>query len=145
MVRTNPGRNAIVYSLWEQGKTVDQISFFTGVPRSTVGYYVRKFNKYAKDGRSVVIPQIGREDKSGLLTLALNKSIMLGMMIDLMKSGKLEEAYYRLSIWKLLVEMGLMLTPEEIGALQEAFLGTQLQENRKPSIGERPKAYDLLK
>ena len=45
MVLINPERETVIYELWKTGHTVDEIADQTGIPRSTVGYYVRKFNK----------------------------------------------------------------------------------------------------
>lgn len=55
MVKENLDRNFIVNELWRQGRTVDEISFETGIPRSTVGYYIRKFNQSAKSGKPIPI------------------------------------------------------------------------------------------
>jgi len=45
MVRTNPEREKDIRRLWELGKTIDYTARVTGIPRSSVGYYVKKFNK----------------------------------------------------------------------------------------------------
>jgi predicted transcriptional regulator len=126
MFRTNPLRSAVIYSLWEKGYTVDQIALETGVPRSTVGYYVRKFNKYAKDGRPVVIPQGSRDDESSALTSAMMKLIGLTNLIQMLNAGEYQKVYYVLSIMKLLKELRLFLTPEENRALKEAFRNSAL-------------------
>ena len=134
MIKVNPDRNAIVYYLWEKGYTVDQIALEVGIPRSTVGYYVRKFNKYAKDGRPIVFPQNplqkSKEDKATKTQSALRKILSLGNLIIFLKSGRLQELYYALSISKLLKELEkdfFSLTPEEISAFIEA-LGIQIEK-----------------
>ena len=49
--KRNVERERLIYRYWRLGYTVDRISRLTGIPRSSVGYYVRKFNK--KYGESV--------------------------------------------------------------------------------------------
>lgn len=123
MIKPNPNRNEIIYSLWEQGYTVDQIALRAGIPRSTVGYYVRKFNRYAKDGRITVIPQENRKDTSGTLASVIFKCVGLSNLLDMLKSGKVEEAYYLLSICKLLkeIERDLLPTSEEVKSIERAL------------------------
>ena len=76
MYTPNLERNKHIYELWERGLTVDRISSLTGVPRSTVGYYVRKFNRLAVEGKPTVFPgahKASREFSSrflnGMITL----------------------------------------------------------------------------
>ena len=45
MVRPNPEREKDIRRVWELGKTIDYIARVTGIPRSSVGYFVKKFNK----------------------------------------------------------------------------------------------------
>jgi len=45
MFATNPEREKTIYDLWRTRHTIDEIADLTRVPRSTVGYYVRRFNK----------------------------------------------------------------------------------------------------
>ena len=45
MFETNPEREKAIYDLWRTGHTIDEITDLTNIPRGTVGYYVRKFNK----------------------------------------------------------------------------------------------------
>ena len=88
MYKSNPDRNAIIYELWEKGNTVSEISLMTGIPRSSVGYYVRKFNKYAKDGRPVVLPQKQKAGKSTVLNSAVTKWLAFDTIIDIVNAGK---------------------------------------------------------
>ena len=41
----NSDREAIVYDHWKIGMTIDKISLITSIPRSTVGYYVKKMRR----------------------------------------------------------------------------------------------------
>jgi len=69
MIQENPDRNFLIYEMWTNGSTIDEISFETGIPRSTVGYYVRKFNKCAKSGEPIVVQRIRK--KTDFLTFLL--------------------------------------------------------------------------
>ena len=60
MYSVNSERNRLIYDLWEARLTVSEISFRTGIPRSTVGYYVRKFNRLAAKGKPVVFPGLSQ-------------------------------------------------------------------------------------
>ncbi|MCK4952885.1 hypothetical protein KAS14_03800 [Candidatus Bathyarchaeota archaeon] len=124
MYKTNPDRNAIIYEQWEKGNTVSEIHLRTGIPRSTVGYYVRKFNKYAKDGRPVVLPQKREAGKSNVLVSATKKWFAFDTIIDMLKSGEVEKLYYLLSVIKLIKELGdqILFTQEENKAFFEALL-----------------------
>jgi len=123
MYELNPDRNTIIYELWEKGTTVSEISLRTGIPRSSVGYCVRKFNKYAKDGRSVVLPQKREAGKSNVLVSAVNKWLVFENIIDMVKAGDFEKLYYSLSACKLLKELGdqIFFTREESKAFIEAL------------------------
>ena len=124
MFKLNPNRNAIIYELWEKGNTVSQISLNTGIPRSTVGYYVRKFNKFAKNGRPVVLPQMREVKKSTALNSAVKKWIRFDIIIEMIKSGDVEKLYYLLSVYKLLKELEdqIFFTQEESKAFFEALV-----------------------
>ena len=126
--RRNPERERLIYRYWRLGYTVDRISRLTGIPRSSVGYYVRKFNK--KYGESIRLrrklspilmgvdesPKMS-EDK--LVESAVLKMISLKSFFDiispLVKQGRYKDLYYLLRCMKLMGEMlqPLMFTPEE--------------------------------
>ena len=76
MYTPNLERNKRIYELWENGRTVDRISFLTGVPRSTVGYYVRKFNRLAVEGKTVVFPGAHKAPRE-FSSRSLNEAIAL--------------------------------------------------------------------
>jgi hypothetical protein len=110
MYFTNSERNRVIYELWEKNLTVEEISSSTNIPRSTVGYYVRKFNRLAIEGKPVVFPGLNQgarkqgsytEDSS---TMSLLRIKILGLMGD----GDWEGLYYRLSAFKLLKELGFL-------------------------------------
>ena len=126
--RRNPERERLIYRYWRLGYTVDRISRLTGIPRSSVGYYVRKFNK--KYGESIRLrrklspilmgvdesPKMS-EDK--LVESAVLKMISLKSFFDiispLVKQGRYKDLYYLLRCMKLMGEMlqPLTFTPEE--------------------------------
>jgi len=64
----NPEREAEVFKYWKEGHyTIDQISTSTSIPRSTVGYYTKKFSrKNPRDDRqNVTRPSMGRNKFKG--------------------------------------------------------------------------------
>ena len=49
MFMRNTKRENKLYSLWLSGYTIDEASYTTGIPRSSVGYYYKKFKKIYGD------------------------------------------------------------------------------------------------
>ncbi|UCD73507.1 MAG: hypothetical protein JSW01_02360 [Candidatus Bathyarchaeota archaeon] len=127
MFQTNAARNEIIYPLWEKGYTVDQISHRTTIPRSTVGYYVRKFNKLAKEGKPVVFPRKKRSDSENIFAASI-KILSLQKALEMIENGKSQDLYYMLAALKLLKEFGVSFTPEE----KEAFSSLNLFQNKMP-------------
>ena len=126
--RRNPERERLVYRYWVQGHTIDEISRLTGIPRSSVGYYVRKFNRrYGEGGRlrrkrSLILMSMDEGSKMSevkLVESAVSKMIGLKGFFDiigpLVRQGRYRDLYYLLRCMKLMGEMlqPLMLTPEE--------------------------------
>jgi hypothetical protein len=135
MVRSNPERESRIYELWQRSETIDEISVVTGIPRSTVGYYVGKFNRDAKKRRlrlgeglenRTAIPPRSSEDgsKTDLFNSALLKIIDFDDILNRAKgfiaTGRFDQLYYLLRCWKLLPQTlnTLTLTTEEMGELQ---------------------------
>jgi len=126
MVKENPERNARIYELWELGLTIDKIAFETGYPRSTVGYYIRKFNKKAIRGEPIILPHIvERPDTETLALQAVLKSNIFMNLTGMIMTGDLDSAYKYLMIYKLIKELqrDLFITKEE----SEAFLEVLIQ------------------
>ena len=133
--RRNPERERLVYRYWVQGYTIDDISRLTGIPRSSVGYYVRKFNKkYGRRSRVRVsfLPALGdstdvKKDEYSLAVSGIMKSAAListfETVVDLVRQGRLQDAYYCLAIIKLFneIERIYSLTPEERKAAKRAI------------------------
>jgi len=118
MYTPNLERNKHIYKLWERGLTVDRISSLTGVPRSTVGYYVRKFNRLAVEGKPVVFPgarKASRESFSRVLDEMTRYARVESQTIafKILEQGKAEKLYYMLMDLKLLRELGLLVTSED--------------------------------
>ena len=112
----NLQRNKIIYELWLNGFTVDEISSETGVPRSTVGYYVRKFNKNPRGGKTIVKDRIQEQmDEKAKVFKTLIKKVASAKLLDLFLKGDSEKIQEFLSAWKLYVEVGdeLAVTKEE--------------------------------
>jgi transposase len=110
MYFTNSERNRVIYELWEKNLTVEEISSNTGIPRSTVGYYVRKFNKLAAKGKPVVFP-----GPSGSAIIPTNYTQDIQLMstletriLESVVHGDWEGLYYRLSAFRHLKELGLL-------------------------------------
>jgi len=133
--RRNVERERLVYSYWIQGHTIDEISRLTGIPRSSVGYYVRKFNKkYGRRSRVKVSfsPALGdstnvKKDEYSLAVSGIMKSAALTStfetVVNLVRQGRLQDAYYCLGIIKLFNEIKRIysLTPEEQEVAEKAI------------------------
>ena len=113
-IQENPDRNFLVYELWEKGFTVDEIVFETGIPRSSVGYYVRKFNKCAKSGKPIVIQQIKKKpDEKALPQQAWIKSDSMLKLKKMFIAEDVDKAYKYLMTIKLMKELQRELNPTE--------------------------------
>jgi len=125
MYLQNLERNRVIYELWENGFTVDQIASRTSILRSTVGYYVRKFNRLAAEGKPVVllrqrkvahksffseILQLVNEDAVGKIRLNA---------IKMFQQGQYEQLYYMLMDLKLIRDLDRIIAPDVFdGALK---------------------------
>ncbi len=117
MFRINHKRNAEVYPLWERGDTIDQIASATRIPRSSVGYFVRKFNRLARKGEPIIIPQQTREDQNKLFMSAHLKLDLVDQIQELIKQRDWEKLYHFTGSFERLKQINLQWTPEE----KEAF------------------------
>jgi hypothetical protein len=109
-------RNKVIYELYERNHAVDEISSITGIPRSTVGYYVRKFNKLAVKGKPVVFASSHKEVKDPFKRF-LDETVVRELMkksIEMLTKGQAQQLYYFLMDLKLLKEFDLLLTSEDI-------------------------------
>ena len=115
MVQENPDRNFIIYELWTNGNTIDEISFETGIPRSTVGYYVRKFNKCAKSGEPIVVQQIRKKPDEKVIAVQTWKKLDFFVYLEkiLKEKDGLDKAYKILMIAKLMKELHKDIFPTE--------------------------------
>ena len=109
--------------MWTNGSTIDEISFETDTPRSTVGYYVRKFNKCAKSGEPIVVEQISKKpDEKVIAVQAWKKLDFLAYLSQIHKEKNgLDKVYKTLMIAKLLKELhrDIFATKEERQAVQK--------------------------
>jgi len=145
-LRRNPERERLIYRYWVQGYTIDEISMLTGIPRSSVGYYVKKFNKkYGKNGRlrgkldsTLMDDESLKMDESKLIGSVMLKAIgcknLLDAVSSLMREGRYKDLYYLLKSMKLIREalQPLMLTPEEekvVDKLLKQFAESYLQKS----------------
>lgn len=114
MVSENLERNFLIYELWKDGRTIDVISFETGIPRSTVGYYVRKFNKRAKRGEPIAFQPVREKPNDKTLgTQAHLKSSFFVRMMKMMANGEIDRVYKSLMIVKLIKELQREIFPTE--------------------------------
>jgi hypothetical protein len=110
MYFTNSERNRVIYELWEKNLTIGEISSSTNIPRSTVGYYVRKFNRLAAKGKPVVFPGLsqGARKQGSYTEDSSTVSLLQIKILELMRGGDWEGFYYRLNVFKLLKELGFL-------------------------------------
>lgn len=121
MPKSNPARDRDLFRLWQEGETIEEASLLTGIPRSTVGYYYKKYKRYAKEGRPVVIPQATEErPRTEVDPSVLLKSMIIGPTMEMINAGDPQRAYYILGVFKLLKDLNLEFTREEFEALQKS-------------------------
>ena len=121
MILENVDRNNLIYELWKKGLTIDEISFDTSIPRSTVGYYIRKFNKCAKSGKPIAFQQIKEQlDEKAMAIQGFVKSYSYSGLLKMLSDGEMDKVYKILMILKLLKELNRDIFPtKEEG---EAFI-----------------------
>jgi len=123
MIRPNAERNQRIYRLWEKAYTIDQAAAeLPDIPRSTIGYYWRKFTQYAKEGLPIAIPQRTQDPQKRskeAFESVLMKAIGMERVMELLRTGQAEYAYHILSAIKVTKELNLFTTPEESKALGE--------------------------
>ena len=114
MISENATRSFLVYDGWEKGRSIDVISLETGIPRSTVGYYIRKFNKAARRGEPITIQKVEqkRDEKEAAISGFVKGYLYLDLL-ELIKKGELDRVYKILSILKLLKELEKYISPSE--------------------------------
>ncbi|HKM50425.1 MAG TPA: hypothetical protein VJZ75_04530 [Candidatus Bathyarchaeia archaeon] len=135
MIPVNYERNRQVYLLWEQGYSVEEIASVTAIPRSTVGYYVRKFNLYAKDGRPIVLPQ-SRARHQENVNSAMGKGYVISKVME--RVGKDPEYVDRfLSVLEHLKNLGMIPTQEEMKALEKELAKSSPLHAAKPQASQQ--------
>ena len=122
MIQENPDRNFIIYELWTNGNTIDEISFETGIPRSTVGYYVRKFKRRASRGEPIAYaPANEKPNEKSMAVQAFAKALASQHLFQMLgEEDGLDKVYKLLMITKLVKELQreIFATEEE----RKAFL-----------------------
>jgi len=161
-MKENIERNKQIYELRSLGYTIEEISLITGIPRSTVGYYVKKFKKYENEGKPLKLAasskriDISRNEpaSSNALGSFLMKFISLQEIPKwtnaLLNRGEFDKLYYFLMSIKCAFELDkyFRLTPEELKLSEEilsAFKAEGLKMNldeadRQPSFSEGEKS-----
>jgi hypothetical protein len=151
MVHSNPKREKKILELWQLGHTIDEIWYQTGIPRSTVGYYVRKFNRnpMMRETRlggnalhGTEVPPFTESDprtNDSAPVLALLKIFSLQTLIqkiqDLMGADRYDQLYYLLQSLQLLPKVlkAFDFTPEERATLGTANVTANQPPRRNTS------------
>jgi transposase len=142
--QSNLERNAVIYQHWQEGKTIEEISTLTGVPRSTVGYYVRKFNAAARAGMPLPLPPPSKKQPAEIVFSFLTKAKVMEFVLNLLKTGDAQTIYYNLASMKLLTELigRLTLTKEERELLSSAMTAAKPAQ---PTVQKQgPKLAELF-
>ena len=95
VIPRNIVRENQILELWIADCTIDEISSTTGIPRSSVGYYVAKFNKLKNEDEpqsKLPIKQPKRTDKTKLITQIIQWSKFKSKWNRLMNEEKYQEA-----------------------------------------------------
>lgn len=146
MVRSNPERQKKIEILWRQGLTVEKIARATGIPRSSVGHYVRKLNLDMRRGRTsrsdrkesnvatatVLGPSTHHESRektdpaSDLVynfLKVVSFSKLMGVASELFNAGRYDQLYYLYKSTLLFQDITEMyrLSPEQAKELNKAF------------------------
>jgi DNA-binding CsgD family transcriptional regulator len=147
-MKENIERNKQIYELRSLGYTIEEISLITGIPRSTVGYYVKKFKKYENEGKPLKLAASSKHDisrnepaSSNVLGSFLMKFISLQEVPKwtnaLLNRGEFDKLYYFLMSIKCAFELSkyFRLTPEELKLPKESLSAFKVEEP-KMNIGE---------
>jgi hypothetical protein len=120
---TNLDRNNRVYKLWEEGKTVEEISRIMRIPRSSAGYYVRKFNQAATRGKTLTLPLHTETKQEDIVLDFYAKGLLAESLVNIMRNSDAQNRYYSLASIKLLYELTpkLALTKEQKEMLDSAI------------------------
>ena len=135
----NVEREEKVYQLRRSRATIDQISLQTRIPRSTVGYYVRKFKRSSRQ-RLVPDPVAPSEAGVSMLESLIPKVFFIHNFGELLTSEDFVKLYYFIQIYKMLMQMQsyLKFTKEEIDLFQKTINApvsqTKKRINSKPEL-----------
>jgi hypothetical protein len=129
-LKKNIDRNARLYELWKNWHTIDEASKITRIPRSTVGYYFRKFRKHEKRGNvsgSINLRRKAYSEKEQIEKLeSYFSKLELRDMARKIKervefNGDYKNAYYGLKFYEKYLEIknSYALTDEELQLLND--------------------------
>jgi len=142
--QSNLERNVVIYQHWQEGKTIEEISTLTGIPHSTVGYYVRKFNTAARAGMPLPLPPPSKKQPAEIEFSFLQKHKVMEFLLNLLRTNDAQTIYYHLASMKLLTELfgRLTLTKEERELLSSAM--TVAQQAQPTVQRQGPKLTELF-
>ena len=125
MVKENLYSNLVIHKLWEDGCTIDEITLETGIPRSTVGYYVRKFKRRASRGEPIAYaPANEKPNEKSMAVQAFAKALASQRLFQMLgEEDGLDKVYKLLMITKLVKELQreIFATEEERKAFLNKF------------------------
>jgi hypothetical protein len=115
------------------------------IPKSTIGYYYKKFGKRPKNGLfySSGVPETTRrtvENDQETVISILAKALTIQRILEVFREEDYIKTYYFLAAVKLLIELNkyLRLTPEELRMFDEA-----LKTGFKPSAQQASPRHQI--
>jgi len=131
--------------MWKLGRTIAETSVLLNIPKSTVGYYYKKFGKRPKNGffyNSGVLGTTRRtmENDQETVISILAKALTMQRILEVFREEDYIKTYYFLAAVKLLIELNkyLKLTPEELRMFDEA-----LKTSFKPSAQQASPLHQI--
>jgi len=125
MISPNPDRNSTLYRYWEGNKKIEEASLLSGIPRSTVGYYFKKFDNYSRAGKPIPVgAKEGANDFNDFINVFsyMRKEEIQQAIQDFAQKGRLGELRDLFEIFKLTKDLGLTQTKEEAEAFKRAAI-----------------------
>jgi hypothetical protein len=135
MLHANVEREAKIRELWQASHTIDEMTLLTDIPRSSIGYYVRKFNKENRRrprqadtvSDRMVAPPTPRginEIRESLWPKRLFWEDSFPKLMRLMSDGKYEELHHLLQCLQLLpgVMKTFQVTQDEAGEYSKELM-----------------------
>lgn len=162
MIITNPDREKTIYDLWWTRHTIDEIVHLTNIPRSTVGYYVRKFKKDLRrpglklygDLNPLLTKPKSVENHAATLSIENELSVyhkisyikqIMKIIKELQDSGRYDQIYYFLHSMQLFPKVleHFKPFPREVNEEDKLFIATFIESYKVKSDKSDIFAYML--